>query len=638
MVFNIQTQNGALDVFNQDISWEWTNIRFADGFKDSYSTDMEIPKTKNNCNILGISGLLDSTSQLFGTQLTPCVLSINNEMMDIYLQVVSINEDTITICLYQRSLPDKVFGKKLRSLCQDDYNTIWVWSVNTLTAYPQAFPTYNYGSALYSNLAMKHPTRKLNDVISDINSTLQDFTLPAVDDSLMLMGAQKKVCPQNNRQVIEFACNLSDHKLLLAGGQHITNDLDGWDGHSKVLESTTTEFTFNRSCTATIHGYVSWGRKPTTGLNTFIVSLLRNGQFEYGWQINTTNSGRRNGLTQSTITVNVNAGDTFSLVLNSPTANNSPDKFQLLAGVLDIEYSNYNITEDDYDTELVYCHRHPSLKQWFPDNTIYEHPFDGRTEDFYIYNRDGSLNLNDTFSMTFPWRGISYIGYWCNIGGITLKDLYFGLCWLYEQKPKREMRTLQLIPANDTVILENAVISEIRASSDKLGQTTEVTWADGEHPETLTNIDNVWLEETVTRHKSPFAYIDSVGGGLARVKQYSITSSYDEDGKTVWECEYTEPENAVLLTYGQYGRQHRWGLLPPPPINKMGIDKLTQCMEVEVKSHDAEVTDKDYIYYNGRKFMVVEGSTDLNTKESTITALLIPAKDNIIGFRPTHII
>jgi hypothetical protein len=75
------------------------------------------------------------------------------------------------------------------------------------------------------------------------------------------MGAYKNVCPQNTRQVIEFACNLSDHELLLAGGQHITNDLDGWDGHSKVLESTTTEFTFNRNCTATIHGYVSWGRK-----------------------------------------------------------------------------------------------------------------------------------------------------------------------------------------------------------------------------------------------------------------------------------------------------------------------------------------------------------------------------------------
>jgi hypothetical protein len=366
------------------------------------------------------------------------------------------------------------------------------------------------------------------------------------------------------------------------------------------------------------------GKKITTGLNTFMVSLLRNGQFEYGWQINTTNLGRRNGLTQSTITVNVNAGDTFSLVLNSPTANNSPDKFQLLAGVLDIEYSNYDITEDDYDTELVYCHRHPSLKQWFPDNTIYEHPFDGRTEDFYIYNWDGSLNQNDTFSMTFPWRGISYIGYFCNIGNITLKDLYFGLCWLYEKKPIREMREMFLVDANESIMLDEAVITEIRPSSSKLGQVTNVAWAGGNGKQVLTNIDSVWLDEEVTRHTSPFEYIGTVGGGLARVNQYNISCSYDEDGKTVWDVDYEEPEGAVLLLYGQYGRLNRWGLLPPPNINTMGIDKLTQCMEVTIETFDIELKDKDYVYLDGRKFMVVEGSTDLSNRETTLTALLVP--------------
>ncbi len=624
MKINLYIGGNALDVYQQDITWEWSNIRFSDGIKDAYSTDMKLPKTKNNMQLLEVSGLLDSTSQLYGTQLTESTLIVAGTMMDVYIEMVSITDDDINICLYQRTLPEKLFGKKIRSFVADDYNSIYVWSVNTLTAYPQAFPTYNYGSAYNQKMAMKHPTKKLNDVITAVNAQLQNFTLPLADDDFMLMGAHKNVCPQNTRQVIEFACNLSDHELLLAGGQHITNDLDGWDGHSKVLESTTTEFTFNRNCTATIHGYVSWGRKITTGLNTFMVSLLKNGQFEYGWQINTTNLGRRNGLTQSTITVNVNAGDTFSLVLNSPTANNSPDKFQLLAGVLDIEYSNYDITEDDYDTELVYCHRHPSLKQWFPDNTVYEHPFDGRTEDFYIYNWDGSLNQNDTFSMTFPWRGISYIGYFCNIGNITLKDLYFGLCWLYEKKPIREMREMFLVDANESIMLDEAVITEIRPSSSKLGQVTNVAWAGGNGKQVLTNIDSVWLDEEVTRHTSPFEYIDTVAGGLARVNQYNISCSYDEDGKTVWDVDYEEPEGAVLLLYGQYGRLNRWGLLPPPNINTMGIDELTQCMEVTIETFDIELKDKDYVYLDGRKFMVVEGSTDLDNRKTTLTALLVP--------------
>ena len=629
MRIDLYINGKALDVYAQDIEWSWSNIRFSDGIKDAYSTDITIPKTSNNMAILEVSGLLDSTSQLYGTQLTPSTLGVNGTMMDVYVEMVAITADDIKICLYQRTLPDKVFGKKLRDFIHDDWNTIYVWSVNTLTAYPQAFPSYNYGSAYMPNLAMKHPTRRLNDVINDINNTLQDFTLPAVDNALMLIGAQKYVCPQNNRQVIEFGCDLENNELLLAGGQHITNDLDGWDGNSKVMESSTTEFTFNRNCTATIHGYVSWGRKTTTGLNTFMVGLLRNGQFEYGWQINTTNLGRRNGLVRSTITVQVNAGDTFSLVLGSGTTTNSPNKFQMLAGVLDIEYSNYEITDDDYSTELVYCHRHPSLKQWFPENTILEHPFDGRTEDFYIYNWDGSLNQNDTFSMEFPWRGVSYIGYYCNIGDITLKELYFGLCWLYGQKPIREMREMFLVDANETATLSEAVITEMRPSSDKLGQDTNVAWAGGEGKTTLTSIDSVWLAEEVTRHTSPFAYVDKVAGGLARIKQYTITSSYDEDGKTVWDVDYNEPNGAVLTVYGQYGRLNRWGLLPPPPISAMGIDKLSQCMEVTIETLDAEIKDKDYLYLDGRKFMIIEGSTDLSNSRSTITALLVPSNESL---------
>lgn len=632
---NLYINGKTLDIYSQDIEWSWENIRFSDGIKDQYSTDISLPKTNNNMNILEVSGLLDSPTQLYGTQLTPSTLEINGQMMDVYVEVAGITEDEISICLYQRTLPDKVFGKKLRDFVHDDYNSIWVWSVNTLTAYPQAFPTYNYGSAYMPKLAMKHPTRRLNDVINDINNTLQDFTLPAVDNALMLMGAQKYVCPQNTRQVIEFACNLNDNELVLAGGQHITNDLDGWDGNSKVMESTTTEFTYNRSCTATMHFYVSWGRKITTGLNTFMVSLMRNGVFEYGLQINTTNLGRRNGLVERTITVSINEGDTFKLVLGSGTTTNSPNKFQMLAGVLDIEYSNYEITDDDYDTELVYCHRHPTLKQWFPDNTILEHPFDGRTEDFYIYNWDGSLNQGDSFSMTFPWRGISYIGYWCNIGDITLKELYFGICWLYQQKPKREMNTMQLISADETITLEKATITEIKPSSDQLGQNTNVSWSDGEHPTTLTTINSVWLEENVKRHESPFMYVDKVAGGLARVRQYTITSSFNENGETVWDVDYEEPKGAVLLTYGQYGRLQHWGLLPPPNIHNMGINKLKTCAYVTITCFDKEVADKDYVYYNGRKFMVVDGNTEISNETSTINALLVTGINPVIHeFQP----
>ena len=145
----------------------------------------------------------------------------------------------------------------------------------------------------------------------------------------------------------------------------------------------------------------------------------------------------------------------------------------------------------------------------------------------------------------------------------------------------------------------------------------------------------MWLEENVKRHESPFMYVDKVAGGLARVRQYTISSSYNEDGETVWDVDYEEPKGAVLLTYGQYGRLQHWGLLPPPPISKMGIDKLKTCMAVTIKCFDKEVADKDYVYYNGRKFMCVDGNTEISNETSTINALLITGVNPVIHeFQP----
>lgn len=622
---SIQLEGGSLDIYKQDIEWEWTDIRFSDGIKDQYSTDVSLPKTVNNMHLLAVSGLLDSPSQLYGSQIRPCVLCIDGVMMDVYMQVVAVTEDDISVCLYQRTLPDKVFGKRLNEICHDTPETIYVWSVNTDQAYTQDFPVYRYGSPFNDKYAQRHPTKPLDWVVNRLNSELQDFTLPTVDSSLRLMGAQKKVCPENTRQMVEFTFTGSDPWMVFAGGQHVTNDLEGWDGHTKVGESSTNEITFNRSCTAVLNAKISWGRKLSTGLNTFVLGLFRNGVFEYGWNINTTGTGKRNGLIQNQITININAGDIFSMRIGSGTTTNAYNKFELLAGVLDFEYSDYEITDDDYDTELVYCHRHPSLKQWFPSDLGYtEHPYDGRTETFYIYNWDGSLNLNSSFDVSFPWRGISYIGYWCNIGDIKLKELYFGLCWLYSKKPVRSLDTMTLADADESAVLSDGAITEIRPNSDSLGKRTVVSWSDGEGEKTVVSIDNEWLEDTVSRHESPFTFITAAAGGLAKVNQYEITGETNDDGDTEWEVEYTEPEGAVILRYGQYGRLHRWGLVPPPAISPMGLDKLTQCMEVDIETYDDGVNDKDYLYYNGRKFMVIEGSTDLSSGKSTIKALLVP--------------
>lgn len=624
---SIQLEGGSLDIYKQGIEWEWTDIRFSDGIKDQYSTDVSLPKTVNNMHLLAVSGLLDSTSQLYGSQIRPCVLCIDGVMMDVYMQVVGITEDDISVCLYQRTLPDKVFGKRLNEICHDTPDTIWVWSVNTETAYPQDFPVYRYGSPFNDKYAQRHPTKPLDWVINRINSELQDFTLPTVDSSLRLMGAQKKVCPENPHQVIEGTFTDSD-TLVVVGGQHVVNDVEGWDGLSKVGESTTKEITFNRSVDATIDIYAAWCESGAVGSHTYYLSIYKNGDFVTGIAVQTNLGGLRTGVIHPSHPwqMHFSQGDVLEFGIEGASASNIHNKFKMFSAVFDITYTNYTITDDDYGTDLVYCHKHPSLKTFNPAATDgYDNQwFDGRTVNIYSYAVADTTPISPVTTLTLPWRGISYIGYWCNIGDIKLKELYFGLCWLYSKKPVRSLDTMTLVDADESAVLSDGAITEIRPSSDVLGKRTTVSWSDGEGEKTVVSIDNEWLEDTVSRHESPFVRVEKVAGGLAKVNQYEITGETDEDGNTTYDVEYTEPEGAVLLRYGQYGRLNRWGLVPPPEIDPMGLEKLTQCMEADIETYDTEVKDKDYLYYNGRKFMVVEGSTDLSSGKSTITTLLVP--------------
>lgn len=624
--FSIQMEGGSLDVYKQDIAWEWTDIRFSDGIRDQYSTDIDLPKTANNCALLGISGLLDSTGQLFGSHIQPCVLCVNGKMVDVYIQIVAITEDGISVCLFERTLPDDVFGKKVREFMEDDWNTIWVWSVNTMTAYPQSFPTYNYGSSYMPKLAMKHPSRKLNDLIAEINSTLQDFTLPSVDDSLWLMAGQKYVCPENPHQVIEGTFTDSD-TLVVVGGQHVVNDMEGWNGLSKVGESTVKEITFNRSVDATIDIYAAWCESAAVGNHVYYLSIYKNDNFVTGLAVQTNLGGLRTGVIHPSHPwqMHFEAGDVLKFGIEGESASNIHNKFKLFSAVFDITYANYTITEDDYGTDLVYCYKHPSLKTFNPAATgdYDDQWFDGRTVNIYSYAVADTTPISPVTTLTLPWRGISYFGYWCNIGDITLKELYFGICWLYGLKPVRGMDSLTLVSANDTRELADGEVVEIRPDTDKLGKSTTVSWAGGEGVSVLTSINNEWLEDEVSRHTSPFAYIGQTGMGLAKINQYEITGELNSDGETTWDCKYTEPEGAVLCVYGQYGRDHRWGLLPPPPIDKMGFNKITQVMECTIKTYDAELKDIDYVYYLGRKFMVIEGDLDLESGLTTLTTLLV---------------
>lgn len=627
-MITIQMAGGMLDVKkDQDISLDWVAIRFAEGIRDPFTNDIELPKTHKNLAILDCYNLLDSPNQLYGTKVQPAILTVDGYMIDCYLQVVSVDKETITVCVYEKIIPSELRDKRVKDIIKDDDNSIWVWSVNTKTAYPNDFRRYDYGSTYDNKYAQYHAIKPLNTVINDLSNTT-GFQFPLTDDDLGLLAQNKYVCPENKRQVLMWSIHSDNQNLVVAGGQHIVNDVDGWDGLTKIGESSTTQITFNRSCNARINYYVSWGKEWTTGLNTFMVSLWKNNQFVTGTTIVTESLGKRNGLITGHWNIPFAENDVIQMTIDSPTTNNPHRKFDLLCVTWDIEYSDYQITDDDYGTELVYCNSHPYIAGWGPDNVVWKNWFDGGTYTFYIYNWDGSRSLSDDFDITLPWRGVSYFGYWCNLSDITIGGLFFSLCWYMGLKLAYSNNSLSFISNNVSKEIEGT-ITEILPNSDKLGQNNYIIWNNEQtdNTEPVSIIDSMWLEDAVTLHESEFAKIQRGFLGRARIEQYKITKTEDEDGNVDVDVKYDEVDGTVLMRYQtQDNVSAHWNLelIRPHRLSNMDFEKITTATEVSIETYDDGIKENDYLYLDGRKFMVINGETDMQTKKTTIKALLVP--------------
>ena len=139
-----------------------------------------------------------------------------------------------------------------------------------------------------------------------------------------------------------------------------------------------------------------------------------------------------------------------------------------------------------------------------------------------------------------------------------------------------------------------------------------------------------WLDKTKTLHKSPFAWASN-WGTLPLLQQYSNPEKdVDDDGNvTNYSCDFNEVDGFAI--FGKY----QSGQLYKLTINRMGLDKITQTMRVEITCWDKGVKNADYVWVNGKKFMVIEADADLNNGITSIQAVLVPpAKSNVIPFNP----
>lgn len=626
-------RDGQLDVgTEQDINVEITNIRFAEGLRDTFTNDITIPKTKNNIRILGCYNLLDSPNQLYGNRIQPAILTVDGYMMNCFIQVVSVNENDISICLYELVLPNELRDKPIKEVLHDNWETIWIWSVNTMLAYGNDFKRYVLGNIYDVNYLQYHPVKKVNTILTQL-SNATGYTLPTTDDDLVMLAQNKYVCPENPEQVISVTLSTDGtDEMVMIGGQHIVNDLEGWDGHSKNSESTIKELVFNRNCSGTFKARISWGRKISSLTNTFEVAMFRNGQYETGWSISTTPTGRRNGYIESiNHPFTVNAGDILTFKFISATTNNPQNKFDLVQLIMDFTWTNYEITDEDYGIELVYCKEHPILYSWTSESDDYiRHPFDTSPTYFKIYSWDGTLNGNDSFTLTLPWKGYSYFGYFANLTDMTIGELLFALCWYNGNGITHTDDGGIAWTSTDKSKVIDGEITTIMPSSDYLGQKNYVIY-NGQDVDTttpLTEIDSIWLEERKTIVEIGFSYVRRGTLGRAWIKQYELKYNYDEDDNiTGADVNFNDIDGQVVFrleTHQNSNSPFHLDTIPPHSLQPMGLERMTSATQVEIETYDDEVSNKDYVYLDGRKYMVIQTSSDLINKKTTITALLVP--------------
>jgi len=612
-MISIQVEKGNLDIYlDSEVDLSWTGFRFSTGIRDAFTNDITIPKTPNNIALLTASGLLNSYNQPLGVK-TKALLYNGAQITPVFLQVVSVKKNEIDICLYENTFPSIFKDKEIHEYFEDDASTIYEWNTNTNNAYPTVFKEYEYGMPYDKLYAQYHPVKNMNDILSDL-STATNFSFPSVSPNWYLMATKKVVCPQNQRQFIECALNPSTGYLAMSGGQHITNDMEisYGDGMEKI--------TFNRDATVTMNMTISWKCKASPDIGAVIV---RHVYSPNGGLASCSLNGDlyRNRIDTLSHTFYVNKGSEISIeVMNS-------DAFEYCYAVCDCTITDYVIEENENLPELQYIARAPRLIYYdYNSDRLHYAYFDGSTYYVSYKVRGVGGSSNDVIHSTF--RSLSYFGYWCNVPEMKIPDMMFSLQWITGNKAIFDNNNGITWGSASTSKQIEGVIEEILPSSDKVAQNNFIKYAEDSTGTPTFTINNKWLATNITLHENLFGYIENVDQFKGKINQYS--NPEHESGSEEYSCDF-EDLGAPYLWWNNLDPQG--GLITynnnirDIPINTFDLEDLTQAVEARIETETMGVKDVDIIYLDGRKFFIVEGSTDVNTNHSDLTCLLVPPQD-----------
>lgn len=585
---SIILNDSELDLFEDtEIVWQWTAFRFQTAIRDGFSNNFGIPKTNRNIQTLGVYSLLEQTGIQFQGRLQPAVLNLNGTIMPVYIQVVSINEKEIEICVYEDKLMYWIKGKSFSK--KDTNSTILQWNQHSRDLYPDDFKYYNYGENYDTRYAQVHPSIKLNDILEGIG-TEHGISFSHASDLWRIICTKKTVCPENPVQVLEFnggPGKLENDRFTIFGGQHITNDVS-FSGNDLI--------TFNRHTEVDIKIWYSYYRKATTNTRTSIF-LYKNG--EHLTHFDLLSDLYKTDYAYVTYHYTFEEGDTlFFLFPNS-------NKYRTVSCVVRMAHYNYDINDDDYGAEeLLYKDRRPRLTTHNPDA--------GDTETEYTYFDGGYYHGIQTESLSF-----SYFGKWCNLPEIPIGDFLYSLQYILNMRcVAREDSTIYFEPWSERSREVECELTKLNFHSQMTGKKNYVKWKNGDKQPPIVEFDNEWLENEKVWSDNKFAWIKP--NRVVKQYTYKVDQPDNTDEDPVVSYEFEEIDGLVILFF-----------LPPhnqaATLHTFGLDRINSCKEVDLTPviTPPDITELDTIYVDGREYYILSGEKNFKTGITTIKALLI---------------
>lgn len=204
-----------------------------------------------------------------------------------------------------------------------------------------------------------------------------------------------------------------------------------------------------------------------------------------------------------------------------------------------------------------------------------------------------------------------YYGMMCNIPQFTVRQLLSSLAWLTGTRIEVLNRVVSLIPADAAEAID-ARIDTVDFMTDVIGRKMYIKSAGGEVlAETSVPSDNV--ADEVTLHESIFA-------SLQGVSDWDIVDLdlYEENDGLWTPVAY---DGGVALAVKTTHSSGRYYLMPAIGWGFYGLDALQRVCVIEAVT-DRDISNDDFIYIDGHKYIIIDGDRDEATGLTTFRALL----------------